>query len=108
MCRCCRFQVFRSQARQDGFVDSVLTESLLILFEAKAPQPTGKVHDEVLIPSQASFGQLALRDGRPTESIFQKYSKYREKPTLNIEKMKPMGLFRFSCPGCVSARFLLG
>jgi hypothetical protein len=66
-------QVFRGQARQDGFVDSVLTESLLILFEAKAPQPTGKVHDEVLIPSQAWFGQLVLRDGgqqsRFSESI---------------------------------------
>ena len=46
-------QVLRRQARQDRLVDCVLAECCLILFEAKAPQPTSKVHDGALTPADA-------------------------------------------------------
>jgi hypothetical protein len=39
------FQVLRRQVRQDGIVDGVVSEFRLILFEAKASQPTLDVHD---------------------------------------------------------------
>ena len=46
----CRYakllQVLGGQARQDRFVNLVLTEDLLVLSEAKAPQPNYNVHDD--------------------------------------------------------------
>ena len=46
----CRYakllQVVRRQARQDRFVNLVLAEDLLVLSEAKAPQPNHNVHDD--------------------------------------------------------------
>ena len=37
-------QILGRQARQDRVVDLILAECRLILFEAKAPQPTSDVH----------------------------------------------------------------
>ena len=46
-------QVLRRQARQDRLVNLVLAEYSLILFEAKAPQPTTEVHDSARTQSGA-------------------------------------------------------
>ena len=46
-------QVLLRQARKDPFVNLVLAECRLILFEAEAPQPTSDVHDSALTPSGA-------------------------------------------------------
>ena len=40
------------QIGQDGVVDRVLAEYRLILFEAKAPQPTPEVHNGALTQSR--------------------------------------------------------
>ena len=37
-------QILCGQTRQDGIVDVILAERRLVLFEAKAPQPTFDVH----------------------------------------------------------------
>ena len=39
-------QVLRRQVRQDRFVNLVLAEDLLVLSEAKAPQPNHNVHND--------------------------------------------------------------
>ena len=39
-------QVLRRQAREDGFINLVLAEDLLVPSEAKAPQPNHYVHDD--------------------------------------------------------------
>src|SRR5215472_177795 len=41
-------QVLRRQSWQELLVDRVLAECRLILFEAKAPQPTSEVHEDAL------------------------------------------------------------
>jgi hypothetical protein len=41
-------QVLRRQVRQDLLVDRVLAECRLILFEAKAPQPTPDIHESAI------------------------------------------------------------
>jgi hypothetical protein len=38
-------QILRRQVRQDRLIDLVLAECRLILFEAKAPQPSFDVHN---------------------------------------------------------------
>jgi hypothetical protein len=38
-------QVLRRQIRQDSLIDMVFAECPLVLFEAKAPQPTPDIHD---------------------------------------------------------------
>jgi hypothetical protein len=43
-------QVLCRQAQQDRVVDGVIAECLLILPEAKTPQPTPNVHDGALAP----------------------------------------------------------
>ena len=48
-------QILGRQARQDRVVDLILAECRLILFEAKAPQPTSDVHGGVPV-------RLALHD----------------------------------------------
>jgi hypothetical protein len=39
------FEVLGRQLRQNCFIDRILAECRLVLFEAKAPQPTSEVHD---------------------------------------------------------------
>jgi hypothetical protein len=39
-------QVLCRQARQQRFIDRILAKCRLILFKAKAPQPTSNVHDD--------------------------------------------------------------
>src|SRR6266567_7721476 len=46
-------EVLRCQVRQDRVIDRVLAECSLILSEAKAPQPTSKVHGGALTPPGA-------------------------------------------------------
>jgi hypothetical protein len=51
------FQVLGRQARQDRVVDCVVPESILVLCEAEAPQPTPNVHDDALPPSRRMIVQ---------------------------------------------------
>ena len=42
-------QVFRRQPRQNRIVDLILSECSLVSFEAKTPQPTLDVHEDVAL-----------------------------------------------------------
>jgi hypothetical protein len=44
------FQVLRRETRQDRFVDGIVPERRLLLFETEAPQPTSKIHRVVPTP----------------------------------------------------------
>jgi hypothetical protein len=62
-------QVLIRQIGQDADVYGVLAESGLVLFKAKAPQPTSKVHDGALglrrsISSGEVLGAVVVRRGR--------------------------------------------
>ena len=68
-------QVLGRQARQDRVVDLILAEYRLILFEAKAPQPTSNVHDGAPV-------RLALHDP-PSETDCLGYG-FSNSPALGL------------------------
>src|SRR5215467_4811471 len=51
-------QVLRRQPRQDRIVDLILSECGLVSFEAKTPQPTLDVHEDVALTQPAVCNHL--------------------------------------------------
>jgi hypothetical protein len=67
-------QVLSRQIREDRLINVVLAECPLVSFEAKVPQPSAEVHDNVQVPSRAYvgvvFGRREVCRGREAQKVY--------------------------------------